>query len=204
MSKEIRSIKSELRVAADGSGGVLKGYAVAYDSLSGPIPGMRGMFREKFKRGAFAACLKRGDEIHCFANHDVRSVLGRTGNGTLSVREDAYGLFFDCQLPDTTTAQDMRKLVLRGDINAMSFGFEDAEDIWSEGEDENGMRCAIRTVLAAKVFEVSPVTFPAYPVGTSVSARSRLANYSGVNVSEAEEKEIWRLAFDLQMRRDGF
>ena len=50
----------------------------------------------------------------------------------------------------------------RGDVTQSSFGFYCIDDTW---EDRNGK--LIRTVLKAMLFDVSPVTFPAYPDATA-------------------------------------
>ncbi|HEX3987988.1 MAG TPA: HK97 family phage prohead protease [Verrucomicrobiae bacterium] len=203
--RERRTSRTELRVAASGDGGKLMGCAVSYNCLSGPIPGSRaGKFRERIMPGAFSASLKRGDTVFCLMNHDPSRVMGSTRNATLRLRETDSGLYFECDLPDTTDAQDLRKLVQRGDIDSCSFGFEDVEDTWGIGEDEDGDRCAIRSVVSAKLFDVSAVAMPAYTSGTSVSARSRATDYAITRLSDAEEKEIWRRAFALQLRREGF
>jgi HK97 family phage prohead protease len=208
MEREQRTIKTELRVAAGGDGGTLKGYAASYDCLSGPIPGGRtGVFREKIARGAFDAALRRGDDVVCLQQHSGSLVLGRTSSGTLRLRSDDYGLLMECDLPNTTAAQDLRKLVMRGDIREMSFQFSARQEDqdWDEGTDDEGNRCLIRTVRSCRLFDVSAVVLPAYPQGTSLEARS--TNYSVRLASATEqeaEKKIWRAAFDLQMRRDGF
>jgi hypothetical protein len=54
----------------------------------------------------------------------------------------------------------------RGDISQMSFGFQVVKDEWNQG-----VTPIERTLREVKLFDVSPVTFPAYPE-TDVSARS--------------------------------
>ena len=56
--------------------------------------------------------------------------------------------------------------VARGDIRGASFGFQTITDDWNT---KDGM--AHRTLIEAKLRDVSPVTFPAYP-DTSVAMRS--------------------------------
>jgi HK97 family phage prohead protease len=207
MTKEIerRSIRTELRVAAGGDGGVLKGYAASYNVLSAPIPGgKRGYFREKIAPGAFDAAIRRGDDVCCLQQHNASIVLGRTTSGTLKLRTDSRGLSFECMLPPTQAAQDLRTLVARGDVRECSFGFTDCDDDWSECDDpESGLRCMLRTVKSLTLLDVSAVVYPAYPNATTLEARSQRADY-WLGLGQEEEKEFWRRAFDFQMKRDGF
>jgi hypothetical protein len=50
----------------------------------------------------------------------------------------------------------------------MSFGFKTIKDEWEKRDGEN-----IRSLAEVRLFDISPVTFPAYPQ-TSVEARSKL------------------------------
>jgi hypothetical protein len=80
-------------------------------------------------------------------------------------------LSFDCDMPETQAARDLMASVQRGDIDQCSFGFVVNQDAWSEGVDGSGNRTVLRELLDVDLFDVSPVTYPAY-TGTSVSARS--------------------------------
>ena len=109
--REQRSIISAVtvRAAANGDGGTLKGYAASFNCLSAPLPGgRRGTFRERIAPGAFARSIQRSDDVRALFNHDANQILARVKNGTLSLREDSYGLEFDVTLPDTQTGRDVR------------------------------------------------------------------------------------------------
>jgi len=54
----------------------------------------------------------------------------------------------------------------RGDVDQTSFGFETLSDRW---ETVDGGE--VRTLMKVRLFDVSPVTFPAYP-NTEVGLRS--------------------------------
>ena len=87
-------------------------------------------------------------------------VLGRTKNDTLTLEEDSKGLKVEITPPDTTYARDLLTLIDRGDVNQMSFQWVTAIDEW----DETDLKKVIRTLKKAKsLWDVSPVTFPAYP-----------------------------------------
>lgn len=94
--------------------------------------------------------------------------LARTASGTLALSKDSTGLSFEADLADTTLGRDVRTLVDRGDLNAMSFGFQVSEDAWSVRKDGAQTRALVE---CGRLFDVSVVTFPAY-AGTDVALRS--------------------------------
>lgn len=148
-----------LATRAEGDQPLITGYAAVFDTLSVQLWG----FREKIAPGAFTSSL--GDDIRALWNHDTGIVMGRSKSGTLRLAEDATGLRIENDPP--TAAAHQLESIERGDVDQMSFGFRTLEDSWDE--DEEGQ--LIRTLLKVKLYEVSFVTFPAYPA-TSVQLRS--------------------------------
>lgn len=142
----------------------LTGYAVKWDMKSVTMGWRR--FREQFKRGAFTESLTNEDQLALWS-HDTSKVLGRTKNGTLRLFEDEIGLRFELDLLDTTLGDDAYKTIKRGDVDGVSFGFSMLKQEWDEADPDN----VIRTITKAKLLEISPVAFPAYP-DSEVSARS--------------------------------
>jgi Escherichia/Staphylococcus phage prohead protease len=164
MKREIRFLaNAEIRAKADGSK-TISGYAALFNSMSEDLGG----FREIIRQGAFTKTLANGADVRALFNHEPDNILGRTTAGTLRLKEDSVGLFFECDLPDTTYANDLYVSIKRGDINQSSFGFYCVADNWVSMQDAPG---TLREVLEADVFDCSPVTFPAYQA-TSVNARS--------------------------------
>lgn len=139
------------------------GHAAVFDQLSDDLFG----FRERIAKGAFAESIEK-DDIRSLWNHDANFVLGRNIAGNLRLAEDDIGLAIENDLPDTQMARDLMVSIRRGDISQMSFGFITAPggDSWRY---ENGE--PIRTLEKVQLFDVSPVTYPAYPQ-TDVSARN--------------------------------
>jgi hypothetical protein len=170
MEKELRVLKvSELRVkyGKDDNKPMITGYAAVFNKLSEDL----GYFREKIQPGAFKEAIKVSDARALF-NHNPDYVLGRQSNETLRLKEDDKGLYMEVDPPDT---QFIRDLVIapieRGDIREQSFGFIVESDKW-ENLDDKSDKEPIRTILKiAELFDVSPVTFPAYP-DTAVAVRS--------------------------------
>ncbi|HOJ78414.1 MAG TPA: HK97 family phage prohead protease [Bacillota bacterium] len=166
MEQEIRILPSEieLRETEDGKRSIY-GYAVKWEQPSEEL-GYFFPFREKFAKGAFADSL-RNDKQKALWNHNSDFVLGSTKSGTLSLSEDETGLRFNIVLPENTWGKDAYESIKRGDVDGVSFGFKKEVDEWDESDPDN----IIRTIKKAKLFEVSPTPFPAYPQ-TEVQARS--------------------------------
>lgn len=155
----------EVRAGGDGAGPVIAGYAAVFNSQSEDLGG----FREVIRPGAFRKTVKESD-IRALWNHDPNYVLGRKSAGTLSLREDDHGLAFEITPPDTSWARDLLVSIERRDVTQMSFGFTTVKDKWQRGD--GGTQT--RELVEVRLFDVSPVTFPAYPA-TEAGIRSLIA-----------------------------
>ena len=161
--KELRSFAlNEFRVdSAEGMPPKMFGHAAMFNSLSGDLGG----FREQIAPGAFRKSLESAD-VRALFNHDSNIVLGRNKAGTLRLKEDESGLAIEIDPPDTQAARDLMVSMKRGDINQMSFGFVTRTDKWEKRDGE-----WIRTLREVDLFDVSPVTYPAY-ASTDIALRS--------------------------------
>lgn len=139
---------------------VLVGYAALFDSMSENLGG----FVERVASGAFAKSM--GGDVRALFNHDPNMILGRTTSKTLRLSEDQRGLRVEIEPPDTQVARDLVMSMKRGDIDQMSFGFRTKKDKW---DDIDGK--LVRTLIEVELFDVSPVTFPAYQQ-TDIAVRS--------------------------------
>jgi HK97 family phage prohead protease len=147
----------ELRAVA---GRRLEGHAAVFG-----VPAQIGAFRETIQPGAFRASLATGRDVLALADHDPARLLGRTSSGSLRLAEDARGLAFSLDLPDTQLGHDMLTLAQRGDLGGMSFAFRATDEAWPATDR--------RELRAVDLFEVSVVqAWPAYSQ-TTVSARAR-------------------------------
>jgi len=153
---------------------------------SGDTPGIEGyasVFNEQFDSGwfietikptAFTRALAEKQDVRCLFNHDPNNVLGRSKSGTLRMSQDATGLHFECDTnPATRVASDVQAMVDRGDIDGCSFAFIVRKCTWREETDADGNTMDYREIEDVDLYDVGPVTYPAYE-GTSVSARSAL------------------------------
>ena len=143
----------------------LRGHAAVFNSLSEDMGG----FREQIAPGAFADAIA-GDDVRALFNHDPNFILGRNRAKTLTLAEDSRGLAIEIVLPDTQTVRDLVVAPIeRGDVSQMSFGFSVRPGGQDWAKDDEGR--VIRTLKRLRLFDVSPVVFPAY-AETDVAVRS--------------------------------
>jgi len=148
----------------DGEPTKIRGHAAVFDQLSEDLGG----FREQVAPGAFAAAIET-DDVRALFNHDPNFILGRNRSKTLRMKEDSRGLAIEIDAPDTQTIRDLVLAPIeRGDVSQMSFGFT----VRPNGQDwaKNDAGQTIRTLKSLRLFDVSPVVFPAYPQ-TDVAVR---------------------------------
>ncbi|MFG1204402.1 HK97 family phage prohead protease [Xanthobacter aminoxidans] len=136
----------------------LEGYAAVFNTEAHV-----GGFIETIAPGAFRAL---GGDILALLDHDTGKVLGRTKSGTLRLAEDARGLSFSLDIPDTQAGRDVLTLAERGDLGGMSFGFQ----VPKGGDTWRGTHRTLRSVDLAEISVVQ--AWPAYE-GTEIALRSR-------------------------------
>lgn len=158
--------KVELRAGgkAQENAGKFTGYAAVFGPLSNDLGG----FQERIAPTAFDDALKSGKrDIRALFDHATDKVLGRQSNGTLKLGVDETGLRVEIDPPSGVSyVEDIRKLIARGDISQMSFGFYTQDDSWDYRSDGQ----VIRTLNKLELVEVSIVSIPAYN-DTSIGLR---------------------------------
>jgi uncharacterized protein len=190
-------------VRAEGKPITLVGYAAKFDVRSENL----GWFVEVLKPGCFAKVLREGQDIRFLFNHDSSRIFGRTANGTLRLKEDAVGLHFECDLPDTEEARTLATLVERGDISGNSFSFRSTYPTGYDWvETPLGDSPPLRVVREIdQVWDVGPVTYPAYE-DTEVDVRaledSRKAARETPNLDAIEDRFRQSRLAKLKARRD--
>lgn len=145
----------------------LRGHAAVFGRKSDDLGG----FREIINPGAFKRVLDENPDVRALFNHDSNYVLGRTKSNTLDLREDPRGLHYYVKAADTSYARDLKVLMVRGDVDQSSFAFSMAggRERWEEDDKGNITRTIIEV---SGLFDVSPVTYPAYPAAESAPVRS--------------------------------
>lgn len=161
---ERRYCTTELRAETEQDKRKITGHFAVFNSSA-----ELGWFIESIAPGAFAETIKT-DDIRALWNHEPNWILGRNKSGTLSLFEDDRGLFGEIIPPDTQWARDLQVSIERGDVSQASFGFEVIEEAWEIKNDEPDLR----VIKKAKLWDVSPVTFPAY-TDTNVAMRNHAA-----------------------------
>ncbi|KAK0348964.1 hypothetical protein LTR94_035067, partial [Friedmanniomyces endolithicus] len=86
--------------------------------------------------------------------------------GTLILREDSKGLYFENPQPDTSDGRDLVVQLGRGDVAGMSIGFVSTRSEWDESKEVTE-----RTIFEAILFEITYTGAPAYR-DTEVALRS--------------------------------
>lgn len=170
--QEERSYEVELRVTNMDGKPKIEGVAAVYNSWSEDL----GYFREMIEPGFFDEVLK-GD-TRALWNHNADLVLGRTKSGTLQLEDTERGLGILIDPPDTQAGRDAMTSIKRRDVTQMSFAFmiKPGGDEWIR-EKDGKIKRILKRGGASRLFDVSPVTFPAYP-RTSVYVRSMLEDLS--------------------------
>jgi uncharacterized protein len=149
---EVRINSTDIEVRAEGDGMTFTGYASVFNSPSEDLGG----FVEYVAPGAFKRSLQSRNEVKLLWNHDSGEPLASLRGGTMQLVEDSRGLKVTAQLPNTTRGRDIAELLRTKVIDSMSFGFNVIRDSWSsDGK--------TRTLESVRLFEVSVVSFPAYP-----------------------------------------
>lgn len=178
--KEIRMLPlKELRVN-DEEAGIIIGHASVFNSWSETL-GSIFPFKEIVRKGAFEQSIGK-DDIRALFNHDPNYVLGRNKAGTLELEEDNIGLLVKITPPNTSWAKDLVMSIRRGDISQMSIGFIVEDDSWGTKDGVD-----IREIKKVQLFDVSPVTFPAYQeTDVGVRAMEEYKEYKS-KITEADQ-----------------
>ena len=155
---------------------------------------------EILEPGCISRELLQKSDVILNLNHSnmVPDVLGRyrgTDRDTLTLELRGDGIDCRCDLPKTNNANDALELIKRGDINGMSFAFEDDYEDTENGvsyertnDIEDGKEVWLRHVKKITgLYDVAIVTHPAYEQ-TNVGLRE---------ASEAIDKAI-----EAQLKRE--
>lgn len=169
----------EYRAGEAGKPGKVSGYAAVWGAKSSELR----WFTEEIRKGAFADSLTKRDQV-ALAHHDWSKPLARRSAGTLTLTEDDKGLKVEFQLPDTTDGRDMETNLRNGNIRGFSFGMavESEEWMWAK----TAGQLDHRTVTKADLYEISPVTLPAYDA-TSAELDQRSLQAAKAQAKPADE-----------------
>lgn len=188
VSTEARPL--EVRAAADGGPTELAGYASVFEQWSEIRDIWGASWMESVARGAYAKTIGEAD-VRALFNHNPDVVLGRNRAGTLELSEDATGLRDVIRPPDNAWGRPVLDAVQRGDITGQSIAFQVIKERWERPAARGEL--AKRTILEARLVDVSVVTFPAFEQ-TSVQARAMGSEDEGNGAALGLALQLARLA----------
>jgi len=161
--KEVRLAEMRVEEAEDKM--ILEGYAIVFEEETLIGDEERG-FREVISRDSLSKANMK--DVPLKYNHmDSFLILARTKNKSLSLSVDEKGLKVHAELLNTTTNQDVYKMVKAGLLDKMSFAFTVKKQSWDR-KTEIPLR---RIEEIDRLYDVSVVDLPAYE-GTSIYSRS--------------------------------
>ena len=154
---------------------------------------------ERSRPGAFDRASREQHDVRGLFNHSMDWVLGRTKSGTLRLVTDSTGLFYEIDdNPADPQWEVVSAKIARGDIDGSSFAFVPTSVTW-ETETRDGKRFDVRWVNDVDLFDVGPVTFPAY--SGSTSTRSRVTQDEYQSLCHERDSQIWEASYiDLRSR----
>ena len=194
MPKNDREFRSmELRIAPPQEGEErsykVEGYASTFDPYT--LMTFEGIdYKEQIDPHAFdEADLS---DVVFRIDHEGR-VYARTSAETLWLWSDDHGLGTRADLSKTASAREVFAEIEAGNYPKMSFAF-----VVDEDGDEYDKKTHTRTIhRIAKVFDVSPVSFPANP-GTELSVSTRDYFNGVIEAERAERLEAEKRAAQIQ------
>lgn len=195
VSRETRSGgKLQLR-KTDSGDWEFDGYACTFNQPY-EVEDWLGTYTEEFASGAFTKTLAERDDVAMLINHEGLP-LARTSSRTLSLTQDDHGLGTATTL--AAGDPDVQRLVpkmQRGDLSQMSIAFRAMRQEWNDDYTQ-------RTVIEAKLYDVSIVTYPANPFTTAAirSGIDLLEDFANLNSEDLlTSVRSARLGDQTQMR----
>ena len=135
-----------------------------------------GWYEEVIMPGAFDDALADPElDCRCLFNHEEELILGRTKSKTCEVWKGDTGNLEYKYLADYKNPlhTQVARSIMRGDINQSSFAFTIAEYSWAKSE-KYGDGYLRKIIKIGKLYDVSPVTYPAYEDTLTEARKSAL------------------------------
>lgn len=200
--------RAETRADGDKEKRVIGGLAAVYDKYTD-----MGWYIEVIKKGFFDGI--DTSQTAALKNHDPNLVLGRTANGTLKLEDTPDGLDYEAIVPDTQIGRDTYEEVKNGYIYQSSFAFTAKEVVWREVDRSelagkiddtvldrmvyNGKVDVREMVKGGKLYDVSPVTYPAYAEATSEARSAYLKEERSKFIAHETDEERMRVKVEIEV-----
>ena len=182
---QIRSIQEE---NSESSLMEFEGYAIVWDQPTALFEDYDGtVYYEQIDRNALDGAIM--EDVPFKYNHGDKCFVPcrtriSTGEGSLNLTIDDFGLKVRGILADTTQSRDLYRLMQLGLINKMSFAFTVEEDSYNRETHTS-------TILKiAKLWDVSAVDDPAYPQTSISSLRSAEEAEMDIKAKTQKQEEL--------------
>lgn len=192
--------------AAEGQAPIIAGHAARFGKRSEDMGWGDTHFYEVIEPGFFDNVL--ADDVRCLFNHDSNLLLGRTAAKTCRIAQDSSGLAYDCDAEEQQSyTRDLILSLKRKDVTQSSFAFRITREGQRWVEEGDTITRYLLKGGCVRLYDVSPVTYPAYPDATS-EARDLVAMIEtarrdgqlGRDAAAAAQIAIGHRARELQLR----
>lgn len=162
---------AQIDTDTDSGGRTLHGHFAVFDEWTEIDSLFEGRFLERIAPTAFDRTFtERGDRVRILYDHGSDPSIGNKPLGAPDVlRADEIGAYYESELYDTSYVNELLPALRDGQLGA-SFRFRVVADTWSdprEATEHNPQRLSERTITDVDLYELGPVTFPAYESATA-------------------------------------
>lgn len=171
----------EMRTEGDGLP-TLFGHFAVFNRWTEIDSWYEGRFMERVAPGAFSETFREDREtLKVLFDHGHDPQLGNKPLGPIDqLREDKVGGYYEVPLIDTDYNRNFIVPAVEAGLLGASFRFVVTSDEWDDepkASDSNPHALPERTIKKVRLSEFGPVTFPAYPDGTTAGLRSMTDHY---------------------------
>lgn len=177
--RQVTIAAAKVQIRESGSSPSIVGYAAVFyrEGESNTEYRIWSDYVERLDPGCFDRAIAEKHDARGLFDHDSQNLLGRVSNGTCNLTVDDVGLRFEIPFDkDDPDHQRVAAKIRRGDLSGCSFAFANASSEWEEKTDAAGASLWIRNITDLDLYDVGPVTYPAYEateVGLRTSAPNR-------------------------------
>ena len=183
----LRNSDASIRVTQRSGKKTISGYSAVFYSSSdaGSEYRLWEDVVERIRPGAFDRAVKERHDVKALYNHNPDNLLGRSTSGTCRYSVDSKGLKYEIDVDDSDPDhQRVVSKIERGDLTGSSFAFRATRVTWDDNEGSD----SVRWIEDLDLFDVGPVTYPAYEATTTgLRSDDQIAALK-------RERDLWRQA----------
>ena len=216
---EPEQLQEEYRAAslvdAEIKGRTVRGLAAVYDQPWAEALSEKNGYSESFARGAFRKALTRlqNFNVPLLWQHERRDMLGTTKNGTLRLKEEPNGLYFEGDLPENPLGEYVRSMVERGDATGVSVGMASGPQDSAMSRKDGRYHRTINNIhhlldvsltyepsYPAAIVELRSMGFAALPLQELlVGKEAQVEDAATVQASSATVGDLWARFQEIQL-----